>query len=124
MRFEMLSPKSVASMQADLQASATAADRIASTAEGMSALVPNERRIVLDELRRQRSLAMDAVCVEWERAVDTIIRAFAAERSESLRNVELQRLATLEWATTERRGDRGRPPRAGRLDGSRKSGDG
>ena len=32
-----------------------------------------------------------------------IVRAFAAERSEPLRNVESQRLATLEWATAERR---------------------
>ena len=103
MRFDMLSPESVASMQGDLHVSATAADRIASTAEGISALVPNERRIVLDELSRQRHLVMDAVSVERERAVNAIIRAFAAERSELLRNVELQRLATLEWATAERR---------------------
>ena len=103
MRFDMLSPESVASMQGDLHVSATAADRIASTAEGISALVPNERRIVLDELSRQRNLVMDAVSVERERAVNAIIRAFAAERSELLRSVELQRLATLEWATAERR---------------------
>jgi hypothetical protein len=102
-RFDMLSPESVASMQGDLHVSATAADRIASTAEGISALVPNERRIVLDELSRQRNLVMDAVSVERERAVNAIIRAFAAERSQLLRNVELQRLATLEWATAERR---------------------
>ena len=31
---------------------------------------------------------MDAVSVERERAVDAIIQAFAAERSELLRNVE------------------------------------
>ncbi len=46
---------------------------------------------------------MDAVSVERERAVNAIIRAFAAERTELLRNLELQRLATLEWATAERR---------------------
>ena len=103
MRFDMLPPESVASMQGDLHVSAAAADRIASTAEGISALVPNERRIVLDELSRQRNLVMDAVSVERERAVNAIIRAFAAERSELLRYVELQRLATLEWATAERR---------------------
>jgi hypothetical protein len=90
-------------MQGDLHVSATAADRIASTTEGISALIPNERRIVLDELSRQRNLVMDAVSVERERAVNAIIRALAAERSELLRNVELQRLATLEWATAERR---------------------
>jgi hypothetical protein len=103
MRLDMLSPERVASMQGDLHMSATAADRIASTAEGISALVPNERRIVLDELSRQRHLVMDAVSVERERAVTAIIRAFAAERSELLRTVELQRLVTLEWATAERR---------------------
>lgn len=103
MRLDMLSADSVASMQDDLHVSATAADRIASSAEGLSALVPNERHIVLDELSRQRSLVMDAVSVERERAVNAIVRAFAAERSELLRNVEAQRLATLEWATTERR---------------------
>jgi hypothetical protein len=103
MRLDMLSPERVASMQGDLHVSATAADRIASSAEGISTLVPNERQIVLDELSRQRNLVMDAVSVERERAVNAIIRAFAAERSELLRNVELQRLATLEWATVERR---------------------
>ena len=103
MRFDMLSPESVASMQGDLHVSATAADRLASTAEGISALVPDERRIVLDELSRQRNVVMDAVSVERERAVNAMIRAFAAERGELLRSVELQRLATLEWATAERR---------------------
>ena len=46
---------------------------------------------------------MDAISVEREQAVGAIVRAFAAERGELLRNVESQRLATLEWATTERR---------------------
>ena len=46
---------------------------------------------------------MEAISVERERAVDAIVRAFAAERSELLRNFEVQRLATLEWATAERR---------------------
>ena len=99
---DLLSPESVASMQGDLHVSAAAADRIASSAEGLSALVPTERHIVLEELSRQRTLVMAAVSVERERAVDAIIRAFAAERSELLRSVEVQRLATLEWATTER----------------------
>ena len=103
MRLDMLSSESVASMQGDLHVSATAADRIASSAEGISALVPNERRIVMDELSRQRNLVMDAVSVERERAVNAMIRAFATERGELLRTVELQRLATLEWATAERR---------------------
>ena len=102
MRFDMLSPESVTSMQGDLHMSATAADRIASSTEGLSALVPSERHIVLDELSRQRNLVMDAVPVERERAVEAMTRAFAAERGELLRNVESQRLATLEWATAER----------------------
>jgi hypothetical protein len=46
---------------------------------------------------------MEAFSVERERAIDPIIRALAAERSELLRSFELQRLATLEWATAERR---------------------
>jgi hypothetical protein len=83
--------------------SAAAADRIASTAEAISPLVLSERRIFLDEIGRQRALVMDAVSVERERAVGAIVQAFAAERSEILRSFELQRLATLEWATAERR---------------------
>ena len=46
---------------------------------------------------------MDAISVEREQAVAAITRALAAERGELLRNVESQRLATLEWATAERR---------------------
>jgi hypothetical protein len=53
MRSDML-PEGVASMQGDLHVSAAAADRIASTAEGISPLVLNERRIVLDEMSRQQ----------------------------------------------------------------------
>ena len=103
MRSDMLPAESVASMQGDLHVSAAAADRLASTAETISPLVLDERRIVLDEVSRQRALVMEAISVERERAVDGIVRAFAAERSELLRSFELQRLATLEWGTTERR---------------------
>jgi hypothetical protein len=46
---------------------------------------------------------MASVSIEREQTVGAIIRAFAAEGSEPLRNVESQRLAMLEWATTERR---------------------
>jgi hypothetical protein len=46
----------VASMQGDLHMSAAAAARIASTAEGITPLVLNELRIVLDEVSRQRAL--------------------------------------------------------------------
>jgi len=90
-------------MQGDLRTSAAAADRIASTAETIPTLVLNERRIVLDEMSRQRALVMEAVSVEREQAVSAIVRAFAAERSEVLGNVDSERVATLEWATNERR---------------------
>jgi hypothetical protein len=103
MRADILPPAGVASMQEDLHVSAAAADRIASTVEGISPLVMNERRIVLDEVSRQRVLVMEAVSVERERAIGAIVRAVAAERSELLRTLESQRLATLEWATAERR---------------------
>jgi hypothetical protein len=103
MRADILPADAFTSMQGDLHMSATAADRIAASAEGISALVPNERQIVLDELSRQRNLVMDAVSIERERAVNAIVRAFDAERIETLRNMESQRLATLEWATAERR---------------------
>ncbi len=46
---------------------------------------------------------MDAVRVEREGAVEAMTLAFAAERGELLRNLESQRLSTLEWATAERR---------------------
>jgi hypothetical protein len=103
MRSDMLPAESVASMQGDLHVSAAAADRIASTAESISPLVLNERRIVLDEMSRQRVLVMEAITVEREQAVSAIVRAFAAERNEVLRNVDSERMATLEWATNERR---------------------
>ena len=103
MRSDILPAEDVASMQGDLHVSAAAADRIASTAEGISPLVLSERRIVLEEMSRQRALVMEAISVERERAVGAIVRAFAAERSELLRSFESQRLATLEWATAERR---------------------
>ena len=45
---------------------------------------------------------MNAISVERELAVGSIVRAFAVERGEMLRNFESQRRATLEWATAER----------------------
>ena len=78
-------------------------NRIASTAETISPLVLNERRIVLDELNRQRALVMGAVSLEREQAIAAIVRAFAVERGELIRNIEAERLATLEWGTAERR---------------------
>jgi hypothetical protein len=103
MRSDLLSSESVASMQGDLRMSAVAADRIASTAEGFSSLVPNERQIILDEMSRQRTLVMEALSAERKEAVNALMHAFAVERSELLRSFEVQRLATLEWATAERR---------------------
>ena len=103
MRADVLPDGSVASMQTDLHVSAAAADRIAATAETLSPLVLSERRIVLDEVSRQRALVMEAISVEREQAVDAIVRAFAAERTELLRNVDSERLATQQWATAERR---------------------
>ena len=90
-------------MRGDLHVSAAAADRIASTAEGLPAILLNERRIVLEEMNRQRVMVMEAVSLERARAIDPVISAFAAERAELLRSFEAQRLATLEWATAERR---------------------
>lgn len=103
MRSDMLPAEDVAAIQGDLHVGAAAADRIASTAESISPLVVNERQIVLDEMSRQRALVMDALSVEEEQAVSGIARALAAERSELLRDLQSQRLATLEWATAERR---------------------
>jgi hypothetical protein len=54
-------------------------------------------------MSRQRALVMAAISVEREPAVSAIVRAFAAERGEMLRNFESHRLTTLEWATAERR---------------------
>jgi hypothetical protein len=103
MRLDMLPSQDLASMQGDLHVAAGAAGRLASTGESLSALVGTERRIVLDEGSRQLALAMKALSVERELAIDTIIRALASERGEVLRDVASQRLVTLEWATTERR---------------------
>ena len=102
MRADIMSSADLATMQEDLHVSAAAADRVASSAEGISPAIQGERRIVLDEVNRQRALVMEAVSVELQRAIDAIIRAFAAERSELLRDLDSERLATLEWATAER----------------------
>jgi hypothetical protein len=77
-------------------------DRLAASAESLAPLVLSERRIVLDEMSRQRALVMGAISAEREQAVHDIVTAFAAERSALLRDIDSQRLATLEWATAER----------------------
>ena len=102
LRADILAADSLASLQSDVHLSAAGLDRLATTAEGASLLIPNERRAILEELSRQRAMVMDAISVEQQQAVGAITRAFAAERSELLRNFEAQRLATLEWATAER----------------------
>ena len=103
MRSDLLASDVMESMQGDLHMSATAADRIASSSEALSKLILSERRIVLDEMSRQRGLVMAAISVEREQAVEAVVQALAAERGELLRNIESQRLATLQWATGERR---------------------
>jgi hypothetical protein len=100
---DVMPPEGLAAMQGDLHVSAAAADRIASTAESMLPLALNERRIVLEEIGRQRELVMEAISVEQERAIGALVRSFAQERTEMLRSFELQRVATLAWATGERR---------------------
>ena len=102
MRADVLPDGSVASMQTDLHVRRR--PRIASRQRPRPcALVLSERRIVLDEVSRQRGLVMDAISVEAERAVAAVAGTLAGERSELLRRVEAERLATLEWATAERR---------------------
>ena len=103
LRSDLLPASELASLEGDMHVSAAAVNRLASAAEGLPPILLNERRIVLDEMNRQRALVMEAVSLERARAVGPIIGAFAAERAELLRNVEAQRLATLEWATAERR---------------------
>jgi hypothetical protein len=103
LRLDILASQDVVSAQGDLHVAAAAAGRLASTGEGLPVLVENERRIVLDEGSRQLAVLMKALAVERETAIDTIIRALAAERGEVLRDVARQRTVTLEWATAERR---------------------
>src|SRR5678815_685832 len=91
MRYDILTAEDVSALQGDLHVSAAAANRIASTAETISPLVLNERRIVLDELNRQRALVMSAVSLEREQAIAGIVRAFAVERGELIRNIEAER---------------------------------
>jgi hypothetical protein len=58
---------------------------------------------VLDEMNRQRALVMTAITTEREEAMLALTSDFALERNQLLRDVEAQRLATLQWATGERR---------------------
>jgi hypothetical protein len=93
----------LAPLVADAHLGAAAADRLAAVAEGLPSLVETERRAVLTEVSRERALALAALSDERERAVGAIVSAFADERGELLRGIDEQRLATLTWATAERR---------------------
>jgi hypothetical protein len=92
MRADMLTSEDMASLQNDVHVSAAAADRLASTSESITPLLLSERRIILEALSLERELAIGA-----------LTRAFAIERGELLKNFMDQRLATLDWATLERR---------------------
>ncbi len=103
LRADVLPADTLASAQGDLHSSAMAVDRLASTAETVPALVREERKAVLDEMNRQRELIMAAITAEREQAISEMARDIALERSQALHEVEAQRLATLQWATGERR---------------------
>ena len=118
-RSDMLASEDLASMQGDLHTSAAAADRIAATAEALSPLVLNERRVVLEEVSRQRALVMDAISVEREQAVGGIVRALAAERRGAATKPRVAaaghaRVGDLRAPCNDCR----RAPRVGRVDGS------
>lgn len=103
LRADVLPPETLASVLRDVNSSAAAADRIAAIAEGAPDLLRDERRLVLDEVSRQRALVMQALSGERELAIGAMNRAIGMERNALLRDLEAQRLATLVWATSERR---------------------
>lgn len=103
LRDEILPADTLASMQNDLRSSVDAASRIAAVADGVTGLVNDERRELLDGVDKQRALVMEGVSVERERAVDGITRLLAAERTVMLKDINAQRLATYDWADAERR---------------------
>jgi hypothetical protein len=103
LRADVVPADALASAQGDLHSSAAAIDRLAATAESMPALVRGERQAVLEEMNQQRALVMAAITTEREQAIRAMTSDFALERTQLLRDVEAQRLATLEWATGERR---------------------
>ena len=99
----MLPTDTLATAQGDLHLSAASLDRLAATAESVPALVRGERQAVLDEMNRQRALVMAAITTERQEAILALVSDVALERNQLLRDVEAQRLATLQWATGERR---------------------
>ena len=103
LRADVLPTDTLATAQGDLHSSAASLDRLAATAESVPAFVSGERQAVLDEMNRQRALVMAAITTEREEAILSLAGEFAIERNQLLRDVEAQRLATLQWATGERR---------------------
>jgi len=103
LRADVVPADALASAQGDLHSSAAAIDRLAATAESMPALVLGERQAVLEEMNQQRALVTAAITTEREQVMRAMASDFALERNQLLRDVEAQRLATLEWATGERR---------------------
>jgi len=103
LRTDALPPDEFASMQGDLHASTAAVTQIAATVGGLPDLVRGERQLAFDEVGRQRILVMQGVAVERTQVIDAMTRLFAAEHTQLLRDVEWQRKATLDWATSERR---------------------
>ena len=72
MRTDILPADGMASLQKNLDMSAGAADRLASTAESIAPMVLSERRIVLEEVSRQRALVIDALSFEREQAIGAL----------------------------------------------------
>jgi hypothetical protein len=103
LRSDVLPPELLSSVQSDLHVAAGAAASIAATAEELPGLVSRERQAVLDEVSLQLGLVVAAIAVEREQIVSAIMRGFALEREQLLRDVDAQRRDTLEWATAERR---------------------
>jgi len=103
LRNDLLPADALGAAQGDLHTSATALDRLAATAESTPALIQGERQAVLEELNRQRALVMAAITVERQQAILAMANDLALERNQLLHDVETQRLATLQWATGERR---------------------
>jgi hypothetical protein len=52
---------------------------------------------VLEEMNQQRALVMAAITTEREEAMRAMASDSALERNQLLRDVEAQRLATLQW---------------------------
>ena len=102
LRADVLPADTLAATQGDLHASAAAIDRLATTAEGLPGLLQGERQAVLDEMNRQRAMVMTAITTEREQSILALERDIALERTLVLREIDAQRLATLQWGNGER----------------------